>query len=276
MTLLRKGADFGHPAAAFRERLEARPEGDAAEQGLHGTADQHGAGTEAADAELTVQHHVAAEGCDADGGGLSKQLAALLPCGYGLRQGSAHLRGAALQTLVAALEQRLGTEDLHGVNAAQRVEQEVEAALLGQSEVMRGAAHAPARQGRQQTDATEKGQRHQNERTGEVPDANEVKQRERQVEHRLKSRSRPSLTQSADGGEALRVIAVSVGFQRRERSMKQALHGLTMRLRLGGRRHASQKPAAHVPQQRLQQNGQGNLMARTIRVPVALFGRMRS
>jgi hypothetical protein len=189
LPLLRDQRNFRNAPAAFRKRLEPRPQGNATKERLHRAPNQHGAGTEASDAELTVEHHVAAEGCDADGGGLSQQLAALLPCRYGMRQGSAHLRGTALQTLVAALEQRLGTQNLHGMNAAQRIEQEVEAALLGQSEVMRGTAHAPACQGSKQTDAAEKGQRHQNQRAGEIPDADEVEQRERQVEHRLKSRA---------------------------------------------------------------------------------------
>jgi hypothetical protein len=175
-----------------------------------------------------------------------------------LSEGSAHLRGTALQALVATLEQGLGAENLHRMDAAQRVEQEVEPALLGEREVMRRATHAPARQRRKQSDTDQQRQRHQHERAGEIPDPNQIKQGERQIEHGLQGRTRPSLTQGADGGKTLGVIAVAVGFQGRERSMEQALHGLTMRLRLGGCRHSGEKPAAHVPEQCLQHNSQSH------------------
>ena len=94
-----------------------------------------------------------------------------------------------MQALVAALEQRLGAQDLHGVNAVQRVEEEVEAALLGHGEVMGGGADAASRQSGQQSDASEKNQRHQDERACEVPDADQIKQREGQIEHGLQRRA---------------------------------------------------------------------------------------
>ncbi len=256
--LLRQCADLGDTPLALPERLQARPQGDTAEQRLHRAADQHGAGAEPAHAELSAQNHVATEGRDPHGGDLGQQHAAFLTGRNRMRQLPAQLGGAVLQALVAPLEQGLGTQHLHGMNAVQGVEQEIEATFFGHREIMSRAADTASGQRRQQLDAGQERQGHQDQRTCQIPDAEEVEQRERQVEHRLQGGAGPGLAQGADRREALGVIAVAVGLELGQGSIQQALHGLAVGLGLRRCRDTGKHPAAHVAQERLQKNRDGH------------------
>ncbi len=207
-------------------------------QRLQAATGQHGAGDERADGQRTVDDKEGSEPGDGEGAHLRGRRADALSRGAVEVEAVAAGGATFLEAFVAPEDLGFHRHGLDGVDAAQSLDNEVEAPLIGGLAVVQRCPQALSDHDREDRKYDDESDRDENQWPGQIGDHRHEEDGEREVAEDQDRLSGVEFLQNGQPVQPLELSARSVSFAVDESGVEQAFHGHRAREVFEPRAHA--------------------------------------